>query len=60
MINKKQLFHFNFLNKDFSLNIEVNVLKSSTYVKNILMEGSVSQICYIGLSFCLSKKKGNF
>ena len=60
MINKKHFFHFNFLNKDFSRNIEVNVLKSSTYVKNILMEGSVSKIFYIGLSFCLSQRKGNF
>ena len=58
MINKKHFFHFNFLNKDFSLNIEVNVLKYSSYVKNILMEGPVSQIFYIGLSFCLSQKNG--
>ena len=58
MINKKHFFHLYFLNKDFSLNTEVNVLKSSTYVKNVLMEGSVSQIFYIGLSFCLSQTNG--
>ena len=51
-MNKKHIFHFYFLNKDFSLNIEVNVLKSFTDVKNILIEGSVSQIFYLGLSFC--------
>ena len=51
-MNKKHIFHFHFLNKDFSLNIEVNVLKSFTDVKNILIEGSLSQIFYLGLSFC--------
>ena len=58
MINKNHFFHFYFLNKGFSLNIEVNVLKSSADVKNILMEGSVSQIFYLGLSFCFTSKNG--
>ena len=57
-MNKKHIFHFYFFNKDFSLNIEVNVLKSFTDVKNILIEGSVSQIFYLGLSFCFMSKNG--
>ena len=59
MGNKKHFFHFYFLNKDFALNIEVNVLKISADVKNILMQGTVSQIFDLGLSFCfIYKKKG--
>ena len=58
MVNKKHIFHFYILNKDFSLNIEVNVLKSFTDVKNILIEGSVSQIFNLGLSFCFMSKNG--
>ena len=57
-MNKKHIFHFYFLNKDFLLNIEVNVLKSFTDVTNILIEGSVSQIFYLGLSFCFMSKNG--
>ena len=58
MVNKKQYFYFYFLNKDFWLNIGVNVLKFSTDVKNIRMEGSVSQILYLGLSFYFIAKNG--
>ena len=58
MVNKKQYFYFYFLNKDFWLNIGVNVLEFSTDVKNIRMEGSVSQILYLGLSFYFIAKKG--
>ena len=58
MVNKKHIFHFYFLNKDFSLTFGVNVLKFSTDVRNIRMEGSVSQILDLGLSFCLIKKNG--
>ena len=57
-MNKKHIFHFYFLNKDFSLNIEINVLKSLTDVKNILLEGSMSQIFCLGLSFCFMSKNG--
>ena len=42
MVNKKHVFHFYFFNKDISLNIQVKILKSSSDVKNIYMEGSVS------------------
>ena len=58
MVNKKHIFHFYFLNKDFSLNIVVNVLKSFTDVKNILIEGSVSQIFDLGLGFYFMLKNG--
>ena len=61
MVNKKYFFHFYFLNKDISLNIEVKLLKFSTDVKNILMERSMSQIFYVGFSFCfISKKRATF
>ena len=57
-MNKNHIFHFYFLNKDFWLNIEVNVLKSFTYVKNILIEGSVFQIFYLGLKHIFHQKTG--
>ena len=43
MVNTKHVFHFYFLNKD---------------VKHIHMKGSVSQIFYLGLSFCFIPKNG--
>ena len=52
MVNKTLFFHFFFLNKDFWLNSKVKILKFSTDVKNIVIEGSVSQIFDLGLSFC--------
>ena len=58
MGNKKKKFHFYFFNKGISLNIKVKILKLSTDVMNIHMEGSVSQIFYLGLSFCFIKKNG--
>ena len=58
MVNKKKKIHFYFLNKDFSLNIEVKLLKVSTDGKNIVIEGSVSQILYVGFSFCFISKNG--
>ena len=58
MVNKKHFLNFYFLNKDFPLNIEVNVLKFSIDVKNILMEGTVSQIFDLGLRFCFISKNG--
>ena len=58
MANKKQFFHFYFLNKGVSPNIQVNILKFSTDVKNILIEGSVSQNFDLGLSFCFIKTNG--
>ena len=58
MVNKKHFLYFYFLNKDFSLTIGVNVLRFSTDVRNIHIEGSVSQIFDLGLSFCFIKKNG--
>ena len=58
MVNKKHFLNFYFVNKNFSLNIEVNVLKFSIDVKNILMEGTVSQIFDLGLRFCFISKNG--
>ena len=52
MVNKKLFFHFYFLNKDFWLNIKVKILRFSTDVKSIVMEGSMSQIFDLGLSIC--------
>ena len=58
MVNKKHYFHFYFLNKDISLNIQVKILKFSPDVKNIHMEGSLSQIFYLGFSSCFTPKNG--
>ena len=41
--DKNKNCHFYFLNKDVSVNIQVNVLKPSTDVNNIHMEGTVSE-----------------
>ena len=60
MVNKKLFFYFYFFNTDFSLTIGVNVLKFSTDVRNIRMEGSVSQILDLGLRFCFIKKRVTF
>ena len=46
-------FHFYFSTKDISLNIQVNIMKFETDVKNIHKEGTVSQIFYLGPSFHL-------
>ena len=43
---KDLFFHFYFLNMDIFL-----VMKFCTDVRNIHMEGTVSQISYLGLSF---------
>ena len=44
------IFHFYFLNTDISLDIDVIESKFGTQVKNIAIEGSVSQIFESGLS----------
>ena len=41
-----------FLNFDSSFNIKDRKLKFSVYVLGIMIEGTVSQIFYLGLSFC--------
>ena len=48
---QNQFLHFYFLNIDISLIVEIAVIKSNTDVKNIHMEGTLSQIFYLGLSF---------
>ena len=48
---KNLFFHFDFLNSDISLVIEITIIKLYTDVKNIHMEGTVSRIFYLGLSF---------
>ena len=55
---KNLFFHFYLLNKDFSLNTQVKLMKLSTYLKNIHMEGTVSQIFNFILSFYFIKKNG--
>ena len=50
-LNKNLFFHFNFLNINISLIMKLPVLKVYTDVKNTRMEGTVSQIFYLGLSF---------
>ena len=55
---KKLFSHFYFLNKDISLNIQAKIMKFQTHVKNIHMEGTVSQIFYIGPSFYFVSKNG--
>ena len=57
---KDLLFYFYFLNMDILLNNELLVMKFCTDVKNIHMEGTVSQIVYLGLSLILFEKTGNF
>ena len=48
---KDLFFHFYFLNMDILLNNELPVMKFCTDVKNIHMEGTLSQIFYLGLGF---------
>ena len=48
---KYLFFHFYFLNMDILLNIKLPVIKFCTGIKNTHMEGTVSQISYLGLSF---------
>ena len=45
---------------DISQNIEVryNIMKFLTELENILMQGTVSQISYLGLSFYFMSKNG--
>ena len=53
-------FHFYSLNMDISLNIYTLVIKFYTCVLDIPLEGSVSQIVYLGPGFYFMTKKGNF
>ena len=63
-INLKKIYiqnlfvHFYFLNSDISLNNKLPVIKVYTGIKNIHIEGTVSQIFYLGLTFDLILKNG--
>ena len=50
---------FIFLNVYSSLNMEVRNLKSYIHIKNIAVEGNVSQISYIGPGFISRKSRKN-
>ena len=52
---EKLLFSIYFLNWDILLNIFFRITKSSTAIDKIHMEGTMSQIFYIGPSFCFMK-----
>ena len=49
---KIDIFPIIFLNVDSSFNILNRVLRLSVVITNMLMEGTVSQIFYLGLSSC--------
>ena len=58
MVCKKYLFCLLFLIIHISTNLALGDLKLSMQVSNIHVEGTVSQIFYLGLSFCLMSKNG--
>ena len=53
-------FNFYFLNQDISLNIYFPSIKIHILIENILMEGTVSQNVYLGLSFNFMKSRKIF
>ena len=53
-----QFFDFYFLNMDIALGICLPSMKFCTVSHRILLEGSVSQIFYLGLSFYFMPKNG--
>ena len=55
---KYLFFHFYFLNMDILLNNRLPVITFYTGVKNTHMEGTVSQISHLGLSFSFIWKNG--
>ena len=50
-MKKTQFFHVIFLNNDISITVTDIILKLCMSFLNILPEGIVSQICYVGPSF---------
>ena len=52
MSTQVSIFSLMFLNVDNSFNIINTLLKFSVVVFHTIMEGTVSQIIYLGLSFC--------
>ena len=55
---KNLFFHFYFLNPDFKLTIISTTLQLCSLLDNVYLEGTVSQIFYIGPSFYFLAKKG--
>ena len=53
----EHFLHFYFLNMDISFDIQVTEMTSLAGVKNIKMEGKVSQNFNLGLGFDFMKKK---
>ena len=58
MVGKKQFFFLLFLIVHISTNFALDGLKFWIRVANIHVEGTMSQIFYLGLSFCLMSKNG--
>ena len=52
MSTRIPIFPLIFLNVDNSFDIVSTLLKFSVVVLNTIMEGTVSQIIYLGFSFC--------
>ena len=52
---EKRLFKIYFLNQDISLNKIFRNIKFEIVIDNIQIEGTMSQICYIGPRFCFMK-----
>ena len=60
MLIKCHLFNFYLLNKDISFTRQDIIMKSSTFIYKVLIEGSVSQIIDLGgLSFHFMLQTGN-
>ena len=58
---KNRIFDNHFLNVDFSLTIAHKDFKSRLLSRHTLLEGTVSQICYLGLGFYfMSKNRKHF
>ena len=53
MVKKFLFFPVIFLNEDSSFNIKDTLLKFSVVALGITMRGTLSQILYLGPSFCL-------
>ena len=51
-------YYFYFFNIDISLNIEVSTIKFSTGIDKNNMQGTMSQIIYLGLDFYFMAKNG--
>ena len=51
-------FHFYFLNSHMFVNIQVMNMKFSVWFLKIRLEGSLSQIFYLGPSFYVLSKNG--